>query len=169
MLHVFAQHGDPGVIKLLAGRHALELGYQALDPVVLDLGFVHHTFVVGELLANLGIEDLLLDRGMNGQCLADLRDAVFLPFLVVPQLLEALEQLVDRIVVLPEKVERVLGACFGCLHRRFPNSGTSGDCPTAASRFGQLPTLIVPEHGRVARVPSRVRPWDHCRRTDGSV
>jgi hypothetical protein len=66
MLDHLGEHRHFGVEIILIGGHALDLGKQLLGAIVLDHSFVMDVLVL-RCPQECGVEDLLLDRGMNGR------------------------------------------------------------------------------------------------------
>ncbi len=89
-----------------SGDEPLDLGDQLLCTVVFDLGLMMDLQIIG-CLQESRIEDLLLDRGVNLERVADLRGE-FLLAVFIARLAELLEPVLDLAMIGFQKGDRVL-------------------------------------------------------------
>ena len=106
--HVLDEDGDLGVEALVLGIHRVELGQHPLHDVVLLEALEGDVLGLGHGGPGDRVEELLLDGGVDGQLLDDPIDhRSLLGEGVVARLLEALEQRLDRLVVVLEEGDGV--------------------------------------------------------------
>ena len=106
--HVLHQHGDLGVEALVAGVHPVELGEQPLHDVVLLEALESDVLSPGHGGPRNRVEQLLLDRGMNREFLDDaVDDLALLDESTITGFLESAEELLDAVVVVLEKGDRI--------------------------------------------------------------
>jgi hypothetical protein len=111
MLDLLLEHMHLGIEELVfAALVRLDLGDQQLGRVMLDIAFLEQVFFHRNLAS--GVENLLLDLGMDGKLEADFARQLFLAA-VAFRVLELLEQLFDLAVVFLQQRDRVLRLGLG--------------------------------------------------------
>ena len=114
---VLDQHRHLGPVALMAGIHCLELGECQLDEVMLLERLEHVVASVRNEAPRGRVEDLLFDRGVDGQGFGDALYEVLAPLVgTITRLLEADEQLLDLAVVIgehPNGIELLAGVASG--------------------------------------------------------
>ena len=108
---VLHEHRDLGVEALVRGIEVDELGQHPLDDVVLFEALECDVLGAGHRRPSDRIEHQLLDRGVDRQLLDDpIDDLSLLDMGAIARFLEALEQLLDGLVVVTEKGECIHAA-----------------------------------------------------------
>ena len=153
--HVLDEHGGLGLEALVGGVHVVELIEQPLHDVVLLEALEHDVIDLLDGGPGDRVEDLLLDHRVLRELLDDLiDDLATLDERPVAGLLEALEELLDGLVVLFEQGDGV--------HRR-------GTTPYPASRNRTQRAALTDIRGGRIGVGTGPLARDPRRRTAGPV
>ena len=110
VLDHLGKHFDRRLEVVIVRRGCFDLGDEILGPSVLDLGLVMNVDVIGRLEEG-GIENLLLDGGVNLQRITNLCRQFLFTF-AVTRFLELLEPILDLPVVRLEKRNRIFLCLF---------------------------------------------------------
>lgn len=111
LLEQLGQHADSRTVQGVVRLHRPELGNQAADFRMIDLGVVEHVVVIQDG-THRGVENLLLDGIVHSECRADGRDQ-FGPGGGIgdrSEIAEFVEQAIDLTMVGAQYGERILGS-----------------------------------------------------------
>ena len=150
----------------MGGVHDLELGECQLDEVMLLERFEDVVAGILDEAPRRRVEDLLFDRGVDGQSFGDALNEVLAPLVgAITRLLEADEQLLDLAVVVGEYPNRIArwrasplvdAPDFVAVRSAAPTARVTGSAAFLAARaafFG----VLVPVRLAAALVPADLR------------